>query len=676
MSRYVPPHLRGKSGAGADANPPAAPLSSPPQRGGSGGAFGRTSESRDFARGGSSAFGGGHGYGDADHGPGGNQRFNSRWDDSGRERERSKGHGRPGGYRVMGGVETSASEAPGSASAWNKIRAQAANSGGASTSGLSRLAGGMQNRDSGFGGRNLDRNRDRDRDAPPPRPVPIPAAEKAQMSEEELKQAQDEREKAERERHPDMFSEETVALNAFYHENSAVFRKWSEVRSAGYTNKYISHFFDRKNHSKSQGKRGGAHVGADIRPIFSQFFKYAIDIDNGVAYTERAKDIAIAQGDCWFLDFGFAPGGMADLLLETHPDIKGVGVTLDPALGGNVYLDSLDSHDRFWPYIGDVIDMARDNLDLKAACKLPDNFTGFDFVIIGITIHQEWEGENMNELKDLLHFAQLFFAIKYLKPGGMVMMRMHMSVRLVDCHFLALMLSMFDLDKFTGLKVGRERLEEAAQKKALEEANPTPVKEEVAPAENTDSKPKSKLDQLCAKIETQTLDSNRKVKPHYAWENLGKTAVATKPFSTFSMRKTYWVLYHGFICSDELREEVLGRLQVVLGKDVFAYGFNAEKSCFNKPILLKEPIDELLGKYGKQMVSVLEDVWAKQVQSLEGFMIGLTDKFCRDGISCRRRQCNMAHKASDMIPEVLDALNAVDVRAKPRLAELGIAFGR
>jgi uncharacterized tellurite resistance protein B-like protein len=53
---------------------------------------------------------------------------------------------------------------------------------------------------------------------------------------------------------------------------------------------------------------------------------------------------------------------------------------------------------------------------------------------------------------------------------------------------------------------------------------------------------------------------------------LDMTAVATKPFSTFSMRKTYWVLYQGFVCSDAKREDVLNRLRRVLEDGVFAYG--------------------------------------------------------------------------------------------------------
>lgn len=142
-------------------------------------------------------------------------------------------------------------------------------------------------------------------------------------------------------------------------------------------------------------------------------------------------------GSCWFLDFGFAPGGMAELLLNTHPDVHGVGVSLDPAQNGNVYLGELNTHPRFKVVLADVVDLARNQADITQKCNLPEDFSGFDFCIIGITIHQDFtEGENMNQLKDLLHFSQLYLSLKVIKQGGMALMRMHMSSRLVDVHLL------------------------------------------------------------------------------------------------------------------------------------------------------------------------------------------------------------------------------------------------
>ena len=94
--------------------------------------------------------------------------------------------------------------------------------------------------------------------------------------------------------------------------------------------------------------------------------------------------------------------------------------------------------------------MAKDEVDLPAFGSAV-GFRRFRFIIVGITIHQAHllDDESLgmgtaNELKDRLHFAQLYFCIKYLKKGGMVLMRNHMSTRLVDFHFLSFMLSLFD----------------------------------------------------------------------------------------------------------------------------------------------------------------------------------------------------------------------------------------
>jgi hypothetical protein len=93
-------------------------------------------------------------------------------------------------------------------------------------------------------------------------------------------------------------------------------------------------------------------------------------------------------------------------------------------------------------------------------------------------------------------------------------------------------------------------------------------------------------------------------------------------------------------------------------------------------------MEEILSQHGKAMIAVLEPVWEKQVQALRGFMEGKTDKFCRRGMGCGRAKnrssrggsssfggdrCNLAHSDAEMIPQVLWALRAVDVRSRDRL---------
>ena len=73
---------------------------------------------------------------------------------------------------------------------------------------------------------------------------------------------------------------------------------------------------------------------------------------------------------------------MSHLLLKAHPNMRGSGVTLDPEGGGNVWPDAMNHDPRFFPCVGDVVDMARAEVDLPKALNLPEDFDGFDFVIV------------------------------------------------------------------------------------------------------------------------------------------------------------------------------------------------------------------------------------------------------------------------------------------------------
>lgn len=297
-------------------------------------------------------------------------------------------------------------------------------------------------------------------------------------------------------------------------------------------------------------------------------------------------------GEFWFLDFGFAPGGMAELLLNTHPNIHGVGVSLDPSENGNVYLEDLNSHPRFHVLLADVIKLSRDKVNVAEKCGLPENFKGFDLCIIGITIHQDnQEGDNMNQLKDLLHFAQLYLSLKVIKQGAMAMMRMHMSSRLVDCHLLSFMLSLFDLDAYPFAEAGRQIL---ARKRAARETQK--AGEEMRQHGSAEAPKLSKLDMLCKKLERKSLAEDCDIREHIddrtPWWNIKRTAIATKPFSTFSMRKSYWVLYHGFKGTEEEKTAALERLQKMIQPFIFAYGYNEEKLEYNMPLLMAQPLDK------------------------------------------------------------------------------------
>ena len=165
-----------------------------------------------------------------------------------------------------------------------------------------------------------------------------------------------------------------------------------------------------------------------------------------------------------------------------------------------------------------------------------DRFEGFDFVIVGITIHQghllgrdEEEGGIMghaNELKDRLHFAQLYFAFKYLKPGGMILMRHHMSVRLVDFHLLALMLSLFDPDRLAITNVIQQERATAA------EGNTTAI----PPATTATPPPPTTNNSNNDNKTTKTMQDARS--GTIPMVTLTPAIIATKPMAEFAIRKT------------------------------------------------------------------------------------------------------------------------------------------
>lgn len=427
---------------------------------------------------------------------------------------------------------------------------------------------------------------------------------------------------------------ETLSLRKFF-SNSEIFAAWEKTRSDGWTNANVANFFNKKKTShdneRGRGKKGHGTDMWKIGQLFNRFYRYAYDIDNGTNYVARAARIAEETGSCDFLDFGFAPGGMSHLLLHAHKNIRGAGVTLDPSAGGNVWPTWMNDDPRFFPYVGDVVDMARAQVDLPNLLRLPEDFEGFDFVIVGITIHQGHllgignEGilGHANELKDRLHFAQLYFAFKYLKPGGMVLMRHHMSVRLVDFHFLALMLSLFD-----------PRLAITNSKEQKRHNNP----------ENT------------------SLPSDTHA------EVLEPTILATKPMAEFAIRKTFWVVYQGFDREGCDKRDVLGILQELLHaeplKGPYTLNEDIEEKPYFNPILCgrDRDLESLLEKYGNQAIQVLENVWQMQVVALQGFMDGKKDRFCRYGNTCRqwqRGKCHMAHYPDEMVPQCWAALQAL-----------------
>lgn len=264
--------------------------------------------------------------------------------------------------------------------------------------------------------------------------------------------------------HKFMWTSRTATVVEYFASHSDdIFMSWLRAkRQPGEGHPLINQCFEKKNFGS--GERYSS-APKSIEDLFTRFLRYAADIDNGTEFVEKARKIALTTEDFSFLDIGFAPGGMAALLLDVDQSICGIGINLDPEKGGNVYPSSMESS-RFHVLTRDVIELARDSsLDFLELFP-KSSISKFNFVIIGITTsgsnQKQVNGMDELELKDLLHFSQLLLAFKFLKRGGAILMRIHLGLRLVDLHILSLI-----LDHFSGQPVVSKPLTEFAMRKTF-----------------------------------------------------------------------------------------------------------------------------------------------------------------------------------------------------------------
>eukprot|EP00493_Phyllostaurus_siculus_P022114 UN22445 len=120
----------------------------------------------------------------------------------------------------------------------------------------------------------------------------------------------------------------------YFCDNSPEFVTLQDKKKEGRNNEHVVLFFAAKETNQDNSRSRVENVKA----LFSRFYRYAIEIDIGTGYV---KDILDRKGTK-FLEFGYAPGGMSRLLLDATPEMTGLGITLDPEEGGNVYPDDFN----------------------------------------------------------------------------------------------------------------------------------------------------------------------------------------------------------------------------------------------------------------------------------------------------------------------------------------------
>merc|ERR1712130_640558 len=95
--------------------------------------------------------------------------------------------------------------------------------------------------------------------------------------------------------------------------------------------------------------------------LFRRFYRYAIDIDNVCYYKQDLISISSGNNNksVYFLDIGFAPGGMSRLLLDGNDNIYGVGITLPPYESGNAFISELLHNQRFLCREHDIVELGK-----------------------------------------------------------------------------------------------------------------------------------------------------------------------------------------------------------------------------------------------------------------------------------------------------------------------------
>ena len=222
------------------------------------------------------------------------------------------------------------------------------------------------------------------------------------------------------------------ALRELY-SRSEFFVSWMDCIVEITGNEVVEAYYAKRGDQDGKSRQH-LHLWRDAPKLFEQFVRYAFDINRELNYVEVCKK---SCNTGYFCDLGFAPGGMSRLLLD-ETEMKGCGITLEQEKGGNTWQRELESDPRFKSIFGDLLNFDFESLPIVLG---DPNFKGFDFMIIGITVHSE--SDNKSTFKHTLLLAQLAFCLRWLKPSGILLTRCYLSLELIDFHYCMLLHSVF-----------------------------------------------------------------------------------------------------------------------------------------------------------------------------------------------------------------------------------------
>lgn len=223
------------------------------------------------------------------------------------------------------------------------------------------------------------------------------------------------------------------------------YNKWFSTRNCGFVHPRIINYFDRKTDSSPQWKKRTRSKDSEVvKYNYDRFLRYAVDIDEGVDYLGcfQKKCDRNPLYPCYFLDIGFAPGGMSTLLLKSAPNARGIGITLGTENGGYSVPENLLNHPKFSCIEMDVEKLAvLYKYEARKAMGLSERFEGFDFVICAVTpftdpTKSKLEREYLWVNKWRLLYAQLIMAFTFLREGALVLLRHKLSYRVADIQLL------------------------------------------------------------------------------------------------------------------------------------------------------------------------------------------------------------------------------------------------